>query len=323
MDSLTKTIQNNVLAVFGTKAPENVLNAIKKASAATGVNFAYMLQQAGVESSFNPEAKAKSSSASGLYQFISSTWMDMMNKYGEKHGVDTDGMSKKEILALRSDPEISANMAAEFASENERYLNKTWGGDVGSTELYLAHFMGAGGAAAFLKARDQNPLQPAANLMPSAAKANRNVFYDPSGRPKTIDEVYARFDKKFQMKDIDLPALDENTQSEWIAEAQQAGEALAAGHIASFDSTNVESASIDENEIVQTSLLVQSLQGRAQRSRFSMAQNSFVSQALSSKTAQEAAMPAAYNSLVRSPVDVMLLTQLSAPGLSDKSKTLF
>ena len=108
MDGLTKTIQNNILAAFGAKAPDNVLKAIHKASAKTGVNFAYMVQQAAVESSFDPKAKAKTSSASGLYQFISSTWMGMIDKYGDKHGIDTDGMSKKEILALRSLTPIQA-----------------------------------------------------------------------------------------------------------------------------------------------------------------------------------------------------------------------
>jgi hypothetical protein len=93
-------------------------------------------------------------------------------------------------------------MAAEFAGENEKFLNAHWGGDVGSTELYFAHFLGAGGAAAFLKARDANGTQAAAHAFPAAAKANRNVFYDTkTGRAKSLDEVYAFFDKKFSIED--------------------------------------------------------------------------------------------------------------------------
>lgn len=197
MDITAKTMKNNTLEAFGVQAPQNILKAIHRASAKTGVNFAYMVKQAAVESSFNPNAKAKTSSATGLYQFLSSTWIGMIDKYGDKHGIDVSGKSRAEILELRKNPEIASKMAAEFASENERFLNKRWGGEVGPTELYLAHFMGAGGASNFLKAKDKNALQPAADLMPEAARANRNIFFDKQGRAKTIDEVYAFFDKKF------------------------------------------------------------------------------------------------------------------------------
>lgn len=226
MKPLTNTIQNNILEVFGQRAPHNVLSAIQKASAKTGVNFAYMVQQAAAESSFNPAAKAKTSSASGLYQFIESTWMSMVDKYGDKYGIDTQGKSKKDILALRNDAEISANMAAEFAGENERYLNDNWGGDVGPTELYFAHFMGAGGATAFLKAKDENALQPAADLFPQAARANRNVFFDKQGRAKSMDEVYAFFDKKFAIKDAPLPLTEEPLMVDNKSEDRSMGEAF-------------------------------------------------------------------------------------------------
>ncbi len=224
MDTSAKTIQNSALATLAAGAPQHVLNSIRKASARTGVNFSYLVQQAGVESSFNPKAKAKTSSASGLYQFIDSTWLSMVKKYGDKYGMgdlaDKIGKGgkvsshavKKEILKLRNDPDKAAALAAEFAGENERYLKSNWGGEVGSTELYLAHFMGAGGAGAFLKARDDNPFEKAAVLFPAAAKSNRNVFYDvKTGRAKSLDEVYAFFDKKFDVKTdvVPGPAVDD------------------------------------------------------------------------------------------------------------------
>ena len=206
MTALTNTIQNNVLASLTRKASDGVVSAIKQAASRTGVNFAYLVQQANAESSFNPAAKAKTSSASGLYQFLESTWMGMVDKYGDKHGVETEGKSRKEILALRNDPKTASLMAAEFAGENEKFLNANWGGDVGSTELYFAHFLGAGGASAFLKARDDNGNQEAAQVFPAAAKSNRNVFYDPkTGRAKSLDEVYAFFDKKFSIEDVTIP----------------------------------------------------------------------------------------------------------------------
>lgn len=198
MTNLLNTGMNDIIQRFSGQASSGVLNAIQSASASTGVDFSYLVQQAKAESSFNPEAKAKTSSASGLYQFIKSTWLDMVNRHGEKYGINTEGMSKSDILDLRFDPEIASNMAAEFAAENKSYLERTWGGEVGSTELYFAHFMGAGGAGAFLKAKDANPMRIGADLFPKAANANRNVFYDSeTGNPRTLAEIYNFFDKKF------------------------------------------------------------------------------------------------------------------------------
>lgn len=215
MQDLTNIIQNSGLASIAKGASSGVLNAIGQASSKTGVDFAYLVQQAQAESNFDTDVKASSSSATGLFQFINATWLDMVDKHGYKHGIDTQGKSKQEILELRKDPVIASNMAAEFASDNEAFLDAHWGGDIGSTELYLAHFMGAGGASSFLNARDENGLKTAANLFPAAAKANSNVFYDSkTGRAKSVDEVYAFFDKKFQIEGIDPKTImiDEMTQ---------------------------------------------------------------------------------------------------------------
>lgn len=302
MTGLTNSVANNVLAAFGKKAPQNVLNAIKSASLKSGVDFAYMVQQAAAESSFNPAAKARTSSASGLYQFIESTWLSMMRDHGEKYGLAdlaakidengrvTDKTVRREILALRNDPEISSHMAAEFAAENKKFLDAHWARgkkEVGSTELYFAHFMGAGGAAAFLKARDENPLQQAALLFPKAAAANRNVFYDAkTGRPKTMDEVYAFFDKKFEIKDITLPEM----QSEEILPEKPDAPAHGRTTGSTFTISSVFRS------------------GRNTAQAYNNMPLSPVS--------------GSYQNLLRSPVDLMLLTQLDPPG-GDKDKSLF
>ncbi|MGB0718866.1 MAG: transglycosylase SLT domain-containing protein [Bdellovibrionales bacterium] len=217
MNTLVNTIQNNALISMTRNAPAAVVGAIQQASAKTGVDFAYLVQQAKAESNFNPTAKARTSSAAGLFQFIESTWMQMMNKYGDQFGVDTSGQSRREVLNLRNDPAIASNMAAALASENRQYLDKTWGGDAGATELYFAHFLGAPKAAAFLNARDENGQAPAAVLFPKEAKANHNVFYESgTGRAKSLGEVYAFFDQKFDVKDLSpdtLYAENDNTQN--------------------------------------------------------------------------------------------------------------
>jgi hypothetical protein len=138
----------------------------------------------------------------------------MVKKHGAKHGmgdlaqhIDERGRVdnraiRKEILAMRKDPDKASALAAELANENKAFLEDRWGGAVGDTELYFAHFLGAGGAVEFLKARDQNPLQKAAVIFPEAARSNRNVFYDArTGKARTLDEVYAFFDRKFDIND--------------------------------------------------------------------------------------------------------------------------
>lgn len=197
MNNAIKSLENNALAALSTRAPKHILSAIKTASAKTGVSFSYLMEKAAAESNFNPTIKAKTSSATGLFQFIESTWMDMINKHGAKYGIDTD-QSRQNLLDLRKNPQIASLMAAEFADGNAAHLEKTVGGKIGNTELYFAHFMGAGGASAFLTQLKKNPMALAADLFPKEARANRNVFYDrQTGQPKTLQQVYDFFDKKF------------------------------------------------------------------------------------------------------------------------------
>lgn len=197
MQSALKSLENNALAALTRQAPKGVMQAIEKASAQTGVSFSYLVQKAGAESAFNPTVKAKTSSATGLFQFIESTWMDMVQKHGDKYGIDTKA-NKSDILDMRKDPAVASFMAAEFAKDNAQHLERTVGGEIGDTELYFAHFMGAGGASAFLSQLKKNPMAVAADLFPKEARANKNVFYNSkTGTPKTLQEVYDFFDKKF------------------------------------------------------------------------------------------------------------------------------
>jgi hypothetical protein len=204
-------------------APQRVIQAVQKASQRTGVDFSFLMEKAAAESSFDPKAKAKTSSATGLYQFIESTWLNMVKKHGEKYGLGdyaekidikngrpcVEDCDRDEILNLRNDPEIAALMAGEFTAENKSYLKRNVGGDVGSTELYFAHFMGAGGAAKFLNSRNVNGDVKAADIFPAAAKANKNVFFDrKTGEARSLDQVYAYFDKKFTS---DAPAAKKST----------------------------------------------------------------------------------------------------------------
>ncbi len=203
MNNALKSLENNALAALTQRAPQGVVNAIKTASDKTGVSFSYLMEKAAAESNFNPTVKAKTSSATGLFQFIESTWIDTINRHGAKHGIDTN-QSKQDLLNLRKDPEIASVMAAEFAQGNKAYLQKTIGGDIGNTEMYFAHFMGAGGATAFLTQYEKNPLATGADLFPKEANANRGVFYNKNGDARSLGQIYEFFDKKFAGDDAPI-----------------------------------------------------------------------------------------------------------------------
>lgn len=202
--------QNNALAGLMSKAPQNVVHAIQNASAKTGVDFAYLLENAAAESSFDPKAKARTSSATGLFQFIEKTWIDMVKNHGHKYGLGNlaekiddsgrvaDRAARRNILELRKDPEMSAFMAAELAANNKTFLEQNVGGDIGATELYFAHFMGASGGTAFLREMKHNPMAVGADIFPREALANRGVFFNQdNGQPRTLQEIYSFFDRKF------------------------------------------------------------------------------------------------------------------------------
>lgn len=65
----------------------SVEQAIANAAQRTGVDFDFLLAQARVESAMDPEARARASSATGLYQFIESTWLETMKRHGERFGL--------------------------------------------------------------------------------------------------------------------------------------------------------------------------------------------------------------------------------------------
>ena len=191
-----------------------VQNAIATASARTGVAFSYLYSQAKVESSLNPDAKAGTSSATGLYQFVEQSWLGTVARHGAEHGLGAeaaaikrgadgryrvdDPAARSAILDLRRSPEASAAMAAEFASDNRASLETRLGHSVEQVDLYLAHFLGAAGAGKFLQAAEADPGASGAALFPAAARANHAVFYDRAGAPRSLSEIRAGFAAKFE-----------------------------------------------------------------------------------------------------------------------------
>jgi Transglycosylase SLT domain len=184
--------------------PQSLAYVLTSAGDRNGVDFNYLLQTAMRESSLNPQAKAQTSSATGLFQFLDATWLQTMKEQGprlgygqyadqiEKNGGSytvRDPAARAQILKLREDPQIASDLAAAFTKSNGDYLSAKFGRQPSAGELYIAHFLGAQGAERMFAAGLQNPDQIAADLFPRQAQANRTIFYD-HGQPRTIRDVY-------------------------------------------------------------------------------------------------------------------------------------
>jgi len=154
-------------------------DTITAAAKMVGVDEKLMATMAAIESGFNYSIKATTSSATGLYQFTRDTWNSMKQKFAAKYGIDPDTPA--------TDPRANALLGAEFIKYNAQSLAGL-GRKLTDTDLYTAHFLGAGGAKKFLSA---SPDAIAANVMPDAAAANQSIFYS-SGRALTVAEVYAK-----------------------------------------------------------------------------------------------------------------------------------
>lgn len=168
---------------------ENNKDLIVAASKMAGVDAGTMATFGAIESDFRPKVGAGTSSASGLYQFIKSTWDTMLKKYGAKYGIP--------LNTPPTDPKANALMGAEFLRENRDGLSKFLGREPTDVDLYAAHFMGLGGARKFFGMQG-NAI--AAQTMPAAAKANESIFYAPGGRPRTRDEVMEELMRRVNSK---------------------------------------------------------------------------------------------------------------------------
>lgn len=194
------------MAVSEISIPPGLALILNRAGDKSGVDFNYLLQTAIRESSLDPTAKASTSSATGLFQFLEQTWFQVMRsdggRLGYQHYADAiktqpsgmldiaDKSLRADVLKLREDPEVAANLAAAFTRGNGAYLENRFGRMPSPGELYIAHFLGAHGAEKLFRAGLENPDQIAASLFPSEARANEAIFYDKSGTARTIRDVY-------------------------------------------------------------------------------------------------------------------------------------
>ncbi len=114
----------------------------------------YQNKLIGFESGGNPTAKNPRSTATGLGQFIEGTWLAIAPTVAQRLGQDISGMSRADVLALRTDPDWSKAAIQIYADQNRGALEPALGRKVGEGDLRLAHGFGAGGARSLLTAPD-------------------------------------------------------------------------------------------------------------------------------------------------------------------------
>ena len=183
-----------------------VLAAICTAARDAGIDPNLLMALAWRESRFDPQARNRHSSANGLLQFTSGTWLQAVHDFGAQHGVAAyaaaiqkarsgdltvhDERTRTAILKLRGDPVLSVTLAAE-SMDRQRAAMHTWlGRTATSADLYLLHVLGPSGAARFLTALAQHP--SVASLEVASRTTLRNAgLLARDGRPMTVGSTYA------------------------------------------------------------------------------------------------------------------------------------
>ena len=236
--------------------PQRIERAFAAVTQKTGASFEFLVNTAFRESRFDPTAQAQTSSATGLFQFVESTWLEALKLDGARFGYHDvardieqsdsggytvrDSKRRAEILALRNDPMAATAMASAYAERNAHYLEKRLGRSVSDGELYVAHFLGPNGGARLIELAANKPNASAAKVFPRPAAANKSIFYEKSGAERSVQDVYQRLVKTHDSVATQIASSEpaEPTVVETTAETPDQAVALA---FASWDARQTSS----------------------------------------------------------------------------------
>ncbi|HEV2555684.1 MAG TPA: transglycosylase SLT domain-containing protein [Bosea sp. (in: a-proteobacteria)] len=207
------------LLTFGPiRIRRHLVETIVRAGKVVGADPTLLMAVADKESSFSTSVQAKTSSATGLYQFIEQTWLGVVSEFGAKHGLAAeakligrngrqffvaDAAERQRILDLRREPYLSALLAGEMLKRDTLRLEKAMGRHLTGGEIYLIHFLGPDAAQTFIETMEEKPDVKAADLLPRPAQANRPIFYaEAGGETKTlsVSEVHRKFNEMIKVR---------------------------------------------------------------------------------------------------------------------------
>lgn len=209
---------NQILTFGPIKIRRHLVEMIVRAGRIVGADPTLLMAVADKESSFSTAVQAKTSSATGLYQFIEQTWLGVIFEFGRKHGlhaeaaligrngrqfVVADANERQRILDLRREPYLSALLAAEMLKRDTLRLEKAMGRHLTGGEIYLIHFLGPDAAQTFIETMEETPGASAAALLPRPAEANRPIFYAQAGgetKTLSLSEVHKKFDEMIKVR---------------------------------------------------------------------------------------------------------------------------
>ena len=148
---------------------QDLRSRIKAAAQERGLDPEIAVNFAKAESSLNPNAKAKTSSASGLFQVINQTWKE----YG--------GRDKRDI-----DEQI--RVGTDIIASNQQSFKRKFNREPSAAELYAYHVLGPTGAPQLLRADPNTPMEQVVSR--EAFRAN------PVWKGKTAGQVLGIYEKK-------------------------------------------------------------------------------------------------------------------------------
>jgi hypothetical protein len=201
---------NEMLRFGPVQIRRRLVETIVRAARATGADPALLMAIADKESSFSTGIKAQTSSATGLFQFIDTTWFRVVREFGARHGLAkeaaeiegpddkpfvADPRERARILGLRDDPYLAALLAAEMLNHDGGQIARSIGRDLTGGETYLTHFLGPQDASRFMEKVVDQPKLTAAKLLPKPARANRPIFFARGrAKPLSVAAVHDEFE---------------------------------------------------------------------------------------------------------------------------------
>jgi hypothetical protein len=209
----------NELLEFGPmRVKRHLVETILRGARVTNADPALLMAIADKESSFLSGVQARTSSATGLFQFIERTWLQVVHEFGAKHGLEKEARSiartdegflvedaaeRERILELRRDPYLSTLLAADMLARDRARIARTIGRDLTQGETYLAHFLGPDDAERFLAKVGEEPKSVASKLLPKPARANKPIFFARKGRKTkglSVAEVHRKFEAMMDLR---------------------------------------------------------------------------------------------------------------------------